>query len=135
MPAPAAQAQKPLIRDVLLRDGMTLRLQAPTPADYEDIKTFYDGLLPDSRYLRLHGFGRTDIIARADAEASGVDRLALIARHDGRLVAAACYVGLREPGVAEVAMQSGRQWPFKPATKNGIPVDAQMQAWVDFRRN
>ena len=103
MPATAAQPQKPLIRDVLLRDGMTLRLQAPTPADYDDIKAFYDGLSPDSRYLRFHGFGRTDIIARADAEASGVDRLALIARHDGRVVAAACYVGLREPGVAEVA--------------------------------
>ena len=101
--APAAQPQKPLIRDVLLRDGMTLRLQAPTPADYDDIKAFYDGLSPDSRYLRFHGFGRTDIIARADAEASGVDRLALIARHDGLVVAAACYIGLREPGVAEVA--------------------------------
>jgi acyl-CoA synthetase (NDP forming)/GNAT superfamily N-acetyltransferase len=103
MPAPAAQPQTPLIRDVLLRDGMTLRLQAPTPADYEDIKAFYDDLSPDSRFLRFHGFGRTDILARADAEASGVDRLALIARHDGRVVAAACYVGLREPGVAEVA--------------------------------
>ena len=103
MPAPAAQPRKPLIRDVLLRDGMTLRLQAPTPADYDDIKAFYDGLSPDSRYLRFHGFGRTDIIARADAEASGVDRLALIARRDGLVVAAACYIGLREPGVAEVA--------------------------------
>jgi acyl-CoA synthetase (NDP forming)/GNAT superfamily N-acetyltransferase len=82
---------------------MTLRLQTPTPADYDEIKAFYDGLSPDSRYLRFHGFGRTDIIARADSQASGVDRLALIARHDGRVVAAACYVGLREPGVAEVA--------------------------------
>ena len=100
---PAAQPQKLLIRDVLLRDGMTMRLQAPTPADYDDIKAFYDALSPDSSYLRFHGFARTDIIARADAEASGVDRLALIARHEGRVVAAACYVGLREPGVAEVA--------------------------------
>ena len=57
----------------------------------------------ESRYFRFHGFGRTDIVARADAEASGVDRLALIGRHDGRVVAVACYVGLREPGVAEVA--------------------------------
>ena len=102
MPAPA-QSQKPLIRDVLLRDGMTLRLQAPAPADYDDIKAFYDRLSPENRYLRFHGFGRTDIIARADAGASGVDRVALIARRDGLVVAAACYVGLREPGVAEVA--------------------------------
>jgi acyl-CoA synthetase (NDP forming)/GNAT superfamily N-acetyltransferase len=92
-----------LVRDVLLRDGSTLRLQSPTSVDFGDIKAFYDGLSPDSRYLRFHGFGRTDTVARANAEASGVDRLALIGRHDGRVVAAASYDGLREPGVAEVA--------------------------------
>jgi acyl-CoA synthetase (NDP forming)/RimJ/RimL family protein N-acetyltransferase len=92
-----------LVRDVLLRDGSTLRLQSPTPVDFQDIKAFYDGLSPDSRYLRFHGFGRTDTVARATAEASGVDRLALVGRHDGRVVAAASYDGLREPGVAEVA--------------------------------
>ncbi|MGO9900912.1 MAG: GNAT family N-acetyltransferase, partial [Solirubrobacteraceae bacterium] len=99
----AAESQKPLVRDVLLRDGWTLRLQAPTPVDYEEIKAFYDGLSPESRYFRFHGFGRTDTVARADAEASGVDRLALIGRHDGRVVAVAVYDGLLEPGVAEVA--------------------------------
>ena len=100
-----ASAPEPrrLVRDVLLRDGSTLRLQTPTPVDYEDIKAFYDGLSPESRYLRFHGFGRTDTVARADAEASGVDRLALLGRHDGRVVAVAGYDGLREPGVAEVA--------------------------------
>ena len=103
MSAPAVQPQKPLVRDVLLRDGSTLRLQAPTPVDFEDIKAFYDGLSLESRHFRFHGFGRTDTVARADADASGVDRLALIGRHDGRVVAVACYVGLREPGVAEVA--------------------------------
>jgi acetate---CoA ligase (ADP-forming) len=92
-----------LVRDVLLRDGSTLRLQVPTPADFEDVKAFYDGLSPDSRHLRFHGYARTDVVARADVEASGVDRLALIARHDGRVVALARYEGLREPGVAEVA--------------------------------
>jgi acetate---CoA ligase (ADP-forming) len=99
----SAPERQPLVRDVLLRDGSTLRLQAPTPADFDDIKAFYDGLSPESRYLRFHGFGRTDAVARADAEASGVDRLALIGRHDGGVVAAAGFDGLREPGVAEVA--------------------------------
>ena len=47
--------------------GRTLRLQTPTPVDYEDIKAFYDGLSPESRYSRFHGFGRTDTVARADA--------------------------------------------------------------------
>jgi GNAT superfamily N-acetyltransferase len=104
MAASAAESQKPLVRDVLLRDGWTLRLQAPTRVDYDEIKAFYDGLSPESRYFRFHGFGRTDTVARADAEASGVDRLALIGRHDGRVVAVAVYDGLREPGVAEVAL-------------------------------
>jgi acyl-CoA synthetase (NDP forming)/RimJ/RimL family protein N-acetyltransferase len=98
-----APARETLVRDVLLRDGSTLRLQAPTPVDFGDIKLFYDDLSPDSRYLRFHGFGRTDAVARADAETSGVDRLALIGRHDGRVVAVAGFDGLREPGVAEVA--------------------------------
>ena len=35
---------EPLVRDVLLRDGWTLRLQTPTPVDYDEIKAFYDGL-------------------------------------------------------------------------------------------
>ncbi len=100
-----ASAHEPqsLVRDVLLRDGSSLRLQAPTPVDFDDIKEFYDGLSPESRYFRFHGFGRSDTVARAAAEATGVDRLALIGRHDGRVVAAAGYEGLREPGVAEVA--------------------------------
>lgn len=99
----AAAAPRRLVRDVLLRDGSTLRLQAATPADFEDIRAFYDGLSAESRYLRFHGYARADLAARMDVEASGVDRLALIARHDGRVVAAARYEGLREPGVAEVA--------------------------------
>ena len=92
-----------LVRDVLLRDGSTLRLQAPGPADYGDIKAFYEQLSPQSRYLRFHGFGRLDVVARAAADASGVDRLSLIARHDGRVIGACSYEGLREPGVAEIA--------------------------------
>ena len=82
----------------------TLRLQAPVPPDFEDIRAFYDGLSPESRYFRFHGYGRTDAVARAEAEASGVDRLALIGRHDGRVVTVASYDGLREPGAAEISM-------------------------------
>jgi acyl-CoA synthetase (NDP forming)/RimJ/RimL family protein N-acetyltransferase len=92
-----------LVRDVLLRDGSTLRLRAPTPEDFEAIKAFYDGLSPESRYMRFHGYGRTDAAAREYAEADGVDRVALIGRHGDRVVAAAGYDRLREPGVAEVA--------------------------------
>ena len=92
-----------LIRDVILSDGSTLRLRAPGPGDFDDIKAFYDGLSPDSRYMRFHGNGRTDMAARDSAEADGVDRVALIGRRGDSVVAAAGFDGLREPGVAEVA--------------------------------
>jgi acetate---CoA ligase (ADP-forming) len=99
----SAAAPGRLVRDVLLRDGSTLRLQGSLPSDFDDIKSFYDDLSPESRYFRFHGYGRTDVAARAEAEATGVDRLALIGRHDGQVVAVASYEGLREPGVAEVS--------------------------------
>jgi acetate---CoA ligase (ADP-forming) len=98
-----ASEHRPLVRDVLLRDGSTLRLQATRPEDFDDIKAFYDSLSQESRYFRFHGYGRTDTVARAEAEATGVDRVALISWHDGGVVAIASYAGLREPGVAEVA--------------------------------
>ena len=93
-----------LVRDVLLRDGSTLRLQAPAAEDYEDIRAFYEQLSPDSRYLRFHGLGRPDIVARDAVESRGIDRVSLIARHAGRVIAACSYEGLREPGVAEIAL-------------------------------
>ena len=74
-----------LVRDVLLRDGSTLRLRTPTAADLDDIKAFYDeGLSEESRYMRFHGYLRTEVAARAYAEANGVDRFALIGRQGER---------------------------------------------------
>ena len=46
-----------LVRDVLLRDGATLRLQAPVPSDFGDIRAFYDGLSPESRYFASMAMG------------------------------------------------------------------------------
>jgi hypothetical protein len=44
----SAPEPQPLVRDVLLRDGSTLRLQSPTPVDFDDIKASYDGLSPSA---------------------------------------------------------------------------------------
>ncbi len=88
---------------MLLLDGSTLRLRATTPQDLADIKAFYDALSPESVYLRFHGFPNVGLAARAHADAGGVDRVALIGRHGDRIVAAASYDLLREPGTAEVA--------------------------------
>ncbi len=92
-----------LVRDVILGDGSSLRLVAPGPGDYEDVKAFYDRLSPESRYMRFHGVVRTEFPARHVVEAGGVDRFALICRHGERVVAVASYDCLREPGAAEVS--------------------------------
>jgi len=96
-------AGRPLVRDVILRDGTPLRLRAPTPADYDDIKAFYDGLSEDSLYTRFHGSVRTEGPARSDAEADGDMRVVLIGWRADRVVASGSYDRLREPAVAEVA--------------------------------
>ena len=93
-----------LVRDVLLRDGSTLRLQAPGREDYEDIRAFYERLSSRSRYFRFHGMGRPDVVAHAAVESGGVDRVSVIARHGGRVIAACGYERLREPDVAEIAL-------------------------------
>jgi acetate---CoA ligase (ADP-forming) len=90
-------------RDLVLRDGSTLRLHTPTPDDYEDIRSFYDELSQESLYSRFHGFVRTDFPAALDAEADGEDRVALAAWQGDRVVACGSYDRLPEPGVAEIA--------------------------------
>lgn len=121
-------ATQQLLRYVILRDGSTLRLRAARPEDLGDIKAFYDGLSPESRYMRFHGFGRTDIAARYVTEAGGVDRVALIGRHRDRVVATAGYDRLREPGVAEVpswwpttSRDAGRRRPCWSCSRRSPP--------------
>jgi acyl-CoA synthetase (NDP forming)/RimJ/RimL family protein N-acetyltransferase len=98
-----AAVRAALVRDVLLNDGSTLRLREPSAEDLDDIIAFYEALSPESRYMRFHGYGRTDRAARALVEARGVDRAALIGRQGERVIAVAQYELLREPGAAEVA--------------------------------
>ena len=64
-------AGTPLVRDVILRDGTPLRLRTPAPGDYDNIKSLYDGLSDESRYTRFHGFARTELPARLDADLGG----------------------------------------------------------------
>ncbi len=93
----------PLVRDVILRDGTPLRLRTPSSADYDAIKSFYDGLSEDSLYQRFHGWVRTEGPALSDAEADGDARVVLIGWRADRVVASGGYDRLREPAVAEVA--------------------------------
>lgn len=97
------RADAELIRDVRLRDGSTLRLQTPHRADFEKIRTFYDGLSWESRHRRFLGYPRADLAARGDADATGADHFALIGLRSGRVVASSRYDALREQGAAEIS--------------------------------
>lgn len=94
--------------DVILRDGSTLRLRPPAPADAEALRCFFEGLSERSRYLRFHGTCRVDeVLVERLAHADWGDRGALVgvaADADGeRIVALAEYARLRDPASAEVA--------------------------------
>jgi acyl-CoA synthetase (NDP forming)/GNAT superfamily N-acetyltransferase len=133
MTGPAGEPGQ-LVRDVLLRDGSTLRLQAAAPGDVGDIKEFFDGLSPESRYLRFHSYGPADIAARAAAEAGGVDRVALIARHEGLVVAVAGFDGLREPRAAEVAFAVADDWQGRGAGTRMLEQLAEIAAGRGINR-
>lgn len=99
----------PLVEDVVLRDGSTLRLRAPTSVDEGVLIDFFQALSPDSRYLRFHG--ATTIDPKTVAGALETDwqtrgsLLGELAGSDGLLrpVALATYARLRDPRRAEVA--------------------------------
>src|SRR3954447_2317830 len=92
-----------IVRDVILRDGSALRLRSPRPENEEAIRAFFDGLSFESRYLRFHGAGRSDLISRDYANADGDARVPLLAHVGDDVVAVAGYDRLNEPDAAEVA--------------------------------
>jgi acetate---CoA ligase (ADP-forming) len=130
----SADESMPVVRDVLLRDGSSLRLQAPTPADFDEVRGFFDGLSAESRFMRFHGSARSDVAARAAVEAGGPDRCSLIARHDGRVVAAAGFDGLREMGVAEVAFAVADDFRRRGAATRMLEQLAEIAAERGIRR-
>jgi acetate---CoA ligase (ADP-forming) len=104
-----ALAAAPDIRDVILRDGSTLRLRPPRSVDVDLLVDFFAGLSERSLYQRFHGF---PAVSRATVEPyvepDWEDRGALMGTlsdgaHAERVVALANYVRLRDPACAEVA--------------------------------
>ena len=93
-------------RDVVLRDGTTLRLRAPRAADGDAVTTFLERLSPRSRYLRFHG-GGTDVgrVAETVVEPDWDERGALVGtlldEGEERVVALGTYVRLRDRRAAE----------------------------------
>ena len=90
--------------DVILRDGSTLRLRAPVAEDADALLEFFSGLSEHSRYLRFHGFPALGPkLVEPVLEPDWQERGALLGSLDGRIVAVANWVRLRDPRAAEVA--------------------------------
>jgi acetyl coenzyme A synthetase (ADP forming)-like protein len=102
---PAANAD---VADVILRDGATLRLRAPSAADAGALIAFFRDLSQRSLYLRFHGFPNLghEIVEQL-LEPDWSERGALLGSFaesgDERVVAVASYVRLRDPTAAEAA--------------------------------
>ena len=90
--------------DVILRDGSTLRLRAPRTEDEEALLDFFASLSDRSRYLRFHGFPSLQPkLVRPFLDPDWEERGALAGWLEGRMVALANFVRLRDPRRAEVA--------------------------------
>jgi acetyl coenzyme A synthetase (ADP forming)-like protein len=99
---------QPHPRDVILRDGTTLRLRPPVTGDREALVEFFRGLSPESLYQRFHGAVnvRPEIVEpflEPDWDDTGCLVATLSADDGERIVAAANYARLRDPAAAEVA--------------------------------
>ena len=104
----AAAATEVGATDVILRDGSTLRLRAPAAEDADALLEFFSGLSDRSRYLRFHGFAALGPkLIEPLLEPDWQERGALLGSLDGRIVAVANWVRLRDPTVAEVAFTVG----------------------------
>ncbi len=90
--------------DVILRDGSTLRLQAPTHDDLDALETFFSGLSDRSFYLRFHGVRQVDrSLVEHFVDPDWHDRGVLVGVVAHEIVAVAEFMRLRDERSAEVA--------------------------------
>ncbi len=101
--APSGTAP-PTVADVVLRDGSTMRFRPPGPEDAGGLLAFFRDLSDQSLYLRFHGYPSVDErLVEPVLDPDWAERGALIGTKDGRIVAVANYVRLRDLRTAEVA--------------------------------
>ncbi len=95
-------------RDVILRDGSTLRLHPPEQEDGPALLAFFEALSPESAFQRFHGFPSlvpelVEPFLAPDWRERGSLIGSLGQGAEARIVALASYVRLRDPTSAEVA--------------------------------
>jgi acetyl coenzyme A synthetase (ADP forming)-like protein len=90
--------------DVILRDGTTLRLRAPRGDDAPALVEFLNRVSEQSVYYRFHGFPTiNEKLVEPFLDPDWHERGHLIGEMEGRVIALASYVRLRDPVAAEVA--------------------------------
>jgi acetyl coenzyme A synthetase (ADP forming)-like protein len=93
-----------VVSDVVLRDGSTMRFQAPLKGDARALLEFFGGLSDQSLYLRFHGHPSVDDhLVAPMLDPDWVERGALVGTVEEKIVALAGYVRLRAARSAEVA--------------------------------
>jgi acetyl coenzyme A synthetase (ADP forming)-like protein len=94
----------PMVADVVLRDGSTMRFRPPVRADAAALLAFFRDLSDQSLYLRFHGHPSVDErLVEPVLDPDWFERGALIGTKDDRIVALANYARLRDVRTAEVA--------------------------------
>lgn len=96
------------VRDVILRDGSTLRLHPPRVGEAEELVGFFARLSTESLYSRFHGLPSVGPwLVEPFLDPDGVDDGGLVGtlteNGDERIVALATWSRLRDPTTAEVA--------------------------------
>jgi acetyl coenzyme A synthetase (ADP forming)-like protein len=94
----------PPLADVVLKDGSTMRFRPPRREDESALLEFTRSLSGRSLYLRFHGYPEIGPrLVRPVLEPDWDERGALVGLKEGRIVAVANYVRLRDVRTAEVA--------------------------------
>jgi acetyl coenzyme A synthetase (ADP forming)-like protein len=97
-----------VVRDVILREGTTLRLRAPNRADADAVLAFVNRLSPESLYFRFHGLPPVgprlvEPFLDPDWDERGALIGTLAADEEERVVALGTWSRLRDPAAAEAA--------------------------------
>ncbi|HEX5556033.1 MAG TPA: GNAT family N-acetyltransferase [Gaiellales bacterium] len=123
------------VRDVILREGSTMRLSQPTLEDRDAIMALIQRLSPTSLYHRYRGFPVLDERLFAGyLDADGQARGALIGVRGGLVVAMGTYDRLRDPATAEVAFMVDDPLHGRGVGTRLLEQLAEMAAAVGIRR-
>src|SRR6476661_5700699 len=91
------------VRDVILRDGSTLRLEMPGPDSQAELLRFFRSSSPETLHSRFREMVKTDLRFAERFVGDGVNRISLIGRLGGEVVALGTVDRLRDATVAEVS--------------------------------